>query len=200
MELFEAIAQRRSVKHYDPAASMPNSDFEQIMNAVLLSPTSYNIQHWRFVRIQDQVLRSKIQQAAWDQPQIADAAELVIICADTNAWQDRPERYWADADEATRNVLLPMMQDFYQGKPQLQRDEALRSSGIAAQTLMLAAKSLGYDSNPMIGFEADEVAKLINLPEGHLIAMLVVVGKADKAARPRGGQLPLEEVLLENQF
>ncbi len=200
MELFEAIAQRRSVKHYDSAAKMPDADFEQIMNTVLLSPTSYNIQHWRFVRVKDKELRSKIQQAAWDQSQVGDASELIIICADTNAWQDRPERYWADADEATRNVLLPMMQNFYQGKPQLQRDEALRSSGIAAQTLMLAAKSLGYDSNPMIGFEADEVAKLINLPEGHLIAMLVVVGKADKAARPRGGQLPLEEVLLENQF
>lgn len=200
MELFEAITQRRSVKHYDPAASMPDTDFEQIMNAVLLSPTSYNIQHWRFVRIKDQALRSKIQQAAWDQPQIGDASELIIICADTNAWQDRPERYWADADEATRNVLLPMMQDFYHGKPQLQRDEALRSSGIAAQTLMLAAKSLGYDSNPMIGFESKEVAKLINLPDGHLIAMLVVMGKASKTARPRGGQLPLEEVLMENQF
>ncbi len=200
MELFEAIAQRRSVKHYDTSASMPETDFAQIMNAVLLSPTSYNIQHWRFVRIQDKALRSKIQQAAWDQSQIGDASELIIICADTNAWQDRPERYWADADEATRNVLLPMMQDFYHGKPQLQRDEALRSSGIAAQTLMLAAKSLGYDSNPMIGFDSEEVAKLINLPEGHLIAMMVVMGKAGKSARPRGGQLPLTEVLMENQF
>ena len=45
------------------------------------------------------------------------------------------------------------MGPFYEGKDQLQRDEAMRSCGIAAQTIMLAAKSMGYDSNPMIGFD-----------------------------------------------
>ena len=93
-----------------------------------------------------------------------------------------------------------MIESFYTGKEQLQRDEAIRSCAIAAQTLMLTAKALGYDSNPMIGFEVDEVAELIKLPEDHLIAMLVVVGKATRAARPRGGQLPLADVLINNQF
>jgi nitroreductase len=200
MNIFDAIEQRRSVKHYDPNATMPEQDFEKLMSAVMLSPTSYNLQHWRFVRVQDQDLRAKIQQAAWNQSQVGDAAELIVLCADINAWQDRPERYWADADEQTRNLLLPMIKDFYEGKDQLQRDEALRSCGIAAQTLMLAAKGLGYDSNPMIGFDAEQVAELINLPEGHLVAMMIVVGKALQPARPRGGQLPIEEIVVSNRF
>lgn len=200
MNIFDAIEQRRSVKHYDPAASMPEQDFEKLMAAMLLSPTSFNVQHWRIVRVQDKALRAKIQQAAFDQAQVGDAAELIVLCADINAWQDRPERYWADADEGVRNVMLPMMKGFYEGKEQLQRDEALRSCGIAAQTLMLAAKGMGYDSNPLIGFDAEQVAELINLPEGHLVAMLIAVGKALQPARPRGGQLPLDEIVINNKF
>ena len=200
MEFFEAVQTRRSIKHYDTDAIMPQATFMQMMDAVMLSPTSYNIQHWRFIRVSDSKLRHEIQQAAWGQTQVGDAAELVIICADMTAWQDRPERYWANADEDTRNVLVPMIKDFYDGKQQLQRDEAMRSCGMAAQTMMLAARSLGYDTSAMIGFDNDEVARLIKLPEGHVIAMMVAIGKAIAPAKPRGGQLTREEIIITNQF
>lgn len=93
-----------------------------------------------------------------------------------------------------------MIHDFYHGKEQLQRDEALRSVGILAQTTMLAAKAMGYDSCPMIGFDADKVAELVNLPEDHLVGMMLSIGKATEAAWPKGGQLPLNEILVQNQF
>lgn len=85
---------------------------------------------------------------------------------------------------------------FYEGKKQLQRDEAMRSCGIAAQTLMLAAKSMGYDSNPLIGFDPEKVAELINLPEDHVISLMLVVGKQIKPAMLLGGQLPLGQSFL----
>ena len=65
---------------------------------------------------------------------------------------------------------------------------------------MLAAKSMGYDSCPMIGFDPEKVAELINLPEDHMVGMLVVVGKATKPAWPKPGQLPLSDVLIKNRF
>ena len=76
----------------------------------------------------------------------------------------------------------------------------MRSCGIAAQTLMLAAKAMGYDSNPMIGFDPEEVARQIQLPPDHVIAMMLVVGKPLQPAGPRGGQLRPAEVLFENRF
>ena len=79
-------------------------------------------------------------------------------------------------------------------------DEVMRSCGIAAQTLMLAAKSMGYDSCPMVGFDFDAVGRLINLPEDHVIAMMLAIGKATAPANPRGGQLPVEEVVVRNRF
>ena len=88
----------------------------------------------------------------------------------------------------------------YRTREQVQRDEAMRSAGIAAQTIMLAAKSMGYDTCPMDGFDFDAVGKLINLPEDHAIAMFVVVGKAVQPARPRPTQLTMDKVVVNNQF
>ncbi len=94
--------------------------------------------------------------------------------------------------------MLPAIDSYYRGKDQVQRDEAMRSCGIAAQTLMLAAKSLGYDSCPMDGFDFDGVARLNNLPDDHVIAMFVAIGKGTKAAWP--GQLGLDEVVMSDGF
>ena len=97
-------------------------------------------------------------------------------------------------------MLVPMIRKFYDGNEQLQRDEAMRSVGIAAQTIMLAAKAMGYDSCPMIGFDPAQVAELIRLPEDHVIAFMIVVGKAIKPAWGKPGQLPLEEILVQDRF
>jgi nitroreductase len=65
---------------------------------------------------------------------------------------------------------------------------------------MLAAKALGYDSCPMDLADMDEVAKLIHLPEDHVIAMFLAVGKSIREAWPRAGQLNLDEVVIQHRF
>ena len=65
---------------------------------------------------------------------------------------------------------------------------------------MLAARAMGYDSCPMDGFDFDAVARLINLPDDHLITMMVAIGKATQAPWPKPGQLPLAEVVVNNRF
>jgi nitroreductase len=76
----------------------------------------------------------------------------------------------------------------------------MRSCGMAAMTIMLAAKEMGYDTCPMDGFDFDAVGKLLNLPADHTPAMFVVVGKALKEASARGGQLNFNEVVIQNKF
>jgi nitroreductase len=76
----------------------------------------------------------------------------------------------------------------------------MRSCGIAAQTIMLGAKAMGLDSCPMDGFDFDAVGKIVNLPQDHVITMMVVVGKAVQPARPRGGQLSADEVMVIDRF
>lgn len=200
MNTLEAIEQRRAVKHYDSSHRFSNDEVDTILSAAMLSPTSYNIQNWRFVHITDSSMREQIREAAWDQAQVTDASMLLVLCADLKAWDRNAERYWKDAPDDVRDLMVPMTGDFYRGKEQLQRDEAMRSIGIAAQTIMLTAKDMGYDSCPMIGFDSDAVAEIINLPEEHVIGMMISIGKSSKPANARGGQLLRDEVVIENRF
>lgn len=200
MDTLESIERRRSVKQFDPQHQFSDAEIEQLLSLGMLSPTAFNIQHWRFVLVRDAELRQQIRQHAWDQAQVTDASLLIVVCGDTQAWQKQPERYWRNADQATREFLLPAIQQYYVDKPQVQRDDAMRSCGMAAQTLMLTAKAMGYDSCPMSGFDFDAVANLIQLPPDHLICMMIAIGKAVNPAYPRGGQLPYAEVVIENRF
>jgi nitroreductase len=122
-----------------------------------------------------------------------------VFCADLKSWE-QPSRYWINAPKEVQEFMVPAIDDYYRGKKQVQRDEAIRSCGIAAQTLMLAAKAMGYDSCPMDGFDFDKVAELIKLPDDHVIAMFVAIGKGIKEAWPIPGQLTLDEVVIENSF
>ncbi len=200
MDTLTAIKNRRAVKHYDPDHVMPEEDERTLLEHALLSPTSFNVQHWRIVNVKDNDLREQIKEAAWSQAQITEASMLLVLTGDVGAWNHNPERYWHNAPQEVQDILVPMIRPFYEGKPELQRDEAVRSLGIAGQTIMLAAKAMGYDSCPMIGFDADAVAKLINLPENHVIGMMIAVGKATKPANPRGGQLGYDEVVITDRF
>jgi len=199
MKTEEAIIARRSIKHYDPAHEMTGDESNKLLSLALLSPTAFNIQNWRFVIVSDQELRKRIREVAWDQSQVTDTSLFIVLCADLKSWE-QPGLYWINAPKEIQEFMVPAIDNYYRGKEQVQRDEAMRSCGIAAQTLMLAAKSMGYDSCPMDGFDFDKVAELIKLPDDHVIAMFVAIGKGIKEAWPRPGQLPLDEVVIENSF
>ncbi len=200
MDVLQAIRARRAVKHYDPEHRFTEEEVNQFLSLAILSPTAFNIQNWRFILVRDPELRKQIREVAWNQPQVTDASLLIVLCADLKAWERNPERYWQNAPKEAQDFIIPAIDAYYRDKEQVQRDEAMRSCGIAAQTLMLAAKALGYDSCPMDGFDYEAVGKLINLPPDHVVAMFVALGKGVKEAWPRGGQLPLSEVVITNRF
>lgn len=200
MDTFEAIETRRSIKHFDPDHKFSEGEINRLMTAALLSPTSFNMQNWRFVVVTDPQLRTKLRAASYNQAQISEASVLLVLTASLEAFKQDPEKYWHEAPPETAKAMVEMMVRFYQGNEQLQRDEAMRSVGIAAQTIMLAARAMGYDSCPMIGFDPRKVGELINLPDNHVIGMLITVGKAKEPARRRSGQLPLDKVVIRERF
>lgn len=200
MDARTAIETRRAVRKLDPAHVIGEDEIRELMSLTLLSPTAFNIQHWRFVLVRDKALREEIRAACWMQPQITEASLLVVVCADVKAWQKAPERYWRTATDEVREGLLEGIRQHYAGRESFQVEEAMRSCGIAAQTLMLAARAMGYDTSPMDLGDVAAVARLIDLPEDHVIAMYVAVGKGIEAPYPRGGQLAYEEVVRTDRF
>ena len=201
MKTLDAIYRRRAIKAFDPDHRLTPQEETKLLEATIQAPTSFNIQHWRFVILRDPELRRKIRtELGNDQAQMTDASLLLLMTADVQAWNKQPERYWKNAPKEVAELLVNWMGPFHEGRDWLQRDEAQRSIGIAMQTLMLAAKSMGYDSCPMIGFDIDGVAKLINLPEDHVMGPMVAIGKGTKPSWPKPGQLTLDELVFENGF
>ncbi|MDH4456666.1 MAG: nitroreductase family protein [Candidatus Methylopumilus sp.] len=200
MNVTTAIETRRSIKAYDPTHRLSEDEVSKLMSLAMLSPTAFNIQHWRFVLVDDAELRQQIQLVSWNQAQVTEASLLIVLVADVQAWGKQPERYWKDAPKAIADILVPAITQYYTGNEQAQRDEAMRSCGMAAMNIMLAAKEMGYDTCPMDGFDFDAVATLLNLPADHIPTMFITVGKAIKEARPRSGQLAMDEVVIRNKF
>ena len=201
MDTFDAIYQRRAIKHFDPEHQLTNEEESKILEAAIQAPTSFNIQHWRFVIVRDPALRQRIRtEFGNDQAQMTDASLLIVMTADTMAWAKEPRRYWQNAPQEVCDLLVNWMGPFHEGREWLQRDEAQRSIGLAMQTIMLSAKAMGYDSCPMIGFDIDKVAELINLPDDHVMGPMVAIGKKTKDSWPKPGQLPLNQLVFENSF
>ena len=181
MDTFDAIYQRRAIKHFDPEHQLTNEEESKILEAAIQAPTSFNIQHWRFVIVRDPALRQRIRtEFGNDQAQMTDASLLIVMTADTMAWAKEPRRYWQNAPQEVCDLLVNWMGPFHEGREWLQRDEAQRSIGLAMQTIMLSAKAMGYDSCPMIGFDIDKVAELINLPDDHVMGPMVAIGKKNQ--------------------
>jgi len=170
------------------------------MEHVILSPTSYNQQNWRFITITEQDVKDKISKAARDQAQPKDGSLVIILCGNMNAWKEEPLRYWKNNTPEKQELVKNSLSKKYADSPQNRRDEAIRSCGFAGQTIMLAARQMGLDSCPMVGFEYDELADIIKLPDDHLIVLMIVIGKSLEPAGERGGQLPLNQVVFENHF
>ncbi|RJS95304.1 nitroreductase family protein [Salinisphaera sp. Q1T1-3] len=200
MEVLEAIRARRSVRKFDPDHRMTADEIDTLMQHVILSPTAFNIQNWRFVAVTDPARRTEIRKAAWDQSQVTEASLLLVLCMDLRSWEKSPERYWRNAPAKVSESMIREIRHFYRDDDMLQRDEGMRSCGMAAQTAMLAAKAMGYDSCPMDGFDFKRVGHLIDLPADHRICMMICIGRSMAQAHPRAGQLDLDEVYMQDGF
>ena len=112
METINAIHERRAVKHYDPDHIMDETEVKKLLELALLSPTSFNMQNWRFVVVIDKEKRQAIRAASWDQSQVTDASILIVLCADLYSYEDGA-RYWVNAPKPVQDMLVPMIEPFY---------------------------------------------------------------------------------------
>ncbi len=197
MEFSEIVQQRRSVKSYDPEKTISDAELKELFDEVVLSPSSFNLQHWTFIAVKDSGMKKKLKEAAWGQPQVEECSVAILVCGKLDAYKDAPEIY-KDVPKEVQEGLLPMIQNFYEGKEQLQRDEAIRSASLAAMTLMYAAKTRGWATGPMIGFDPAAASKLLNLTKAYIPVMLLVLGYQKKAPRPRDYRRPVEEIVRLN--
>jgi nitroreductase len=199
MELEQAIRERRSIKSYDPSHEIDDATLERIFALVTRSPSSWNLQHWRFVVVRDAARKRALSAAAWGQRHVAECSAVVAVCGKLRAHEDAA-RTNAHAPQATLDQLVPVIEQSYADDERFQRDEAIRSGSLAAMTLMLVAQGEGLATCPMIGFDQEKVATLLEVPDDHVVVMLVTLGKWTGEPPFPTSRLPLAEVVKHETF
>jgi len=181
MNISEALKRRVSANAFDKNAELSKEQITELIEVASEAPTSFNTQNWHVIAITDPEVRKKIRAVAWDQPKVTDSAALFAVLGNTNVCEKLNE----SMDMATKaGVVGDEIKDwfetnaasFYEGKPQLARDEAQRSASYLAMSLMLAGQEKGYGSGPMIGFDPAEVQKILNIPDNYVISVLISMG------------------------
>jgi nitroreductase len=200
MNLDEAIQNHVAIKRFDSAHKMTKKAREKLLATVSLFPPSFKIHNWDFVVVDDPERRKQLRRATWNQAQVTDASILIILCTHLQAWRDESLHCWHHSHEPLESVIMPARYDRFGDLDPMQRDEAMRSGGIVAQTLMLSAQTLGYDSCLMDGFDADSVADLINLPYDHAICMFIAIGKSLERIPAATDEHATEKPIITDSF
>jgi nitroreductase len=193
MDLADAIRERRSTKSYSDQP-VDDATLRRLFELVSQSPSSFNLQHTRFVLVRDAERRAELMAASGGQPHVGAAPVDVIVCAKLNAHADAaPSQAHAPDDVAAKVVAL--IEQSYANNPQLQRDEAIRSASLASMTLMLAAQAEGLRTCPMIGFDPKKVGAIVGLDDEHIAVMLITLGHPGEGGVFPTSRYPMAEVV-----
>jgi nitroreductase len=179
--VIECILSRSAAKYYDPAATLSDDQIRELVRIGTTAPTSFHLQNWRFIAVRTPEAKARLRPIAWDQPAITEAAVTFIVCGQLADSSVIPGRL---APLVEAGIMPAKMvpdweipaRDLYMEYPQRQRDEAVRTGTFGAAAMIYAARSLGLGSTPMIGFDAEAVAREFALAEDEVPVMLLSVG------------------------
>jgi nitroreductase len=194
MELEQAIRARRSTKSF-VEAPLDDATLKQLFELVRLSPSSFNLQHTRFVVVREKAKRAALRAASYGQKHVEECGAVVVVAAKLRAHEDVERVQEHVPDLALRAKLVKTITGYYKEHPAFQRDEAIRSGSLSSMTLMLAAQSMGLVTCPMIGFDPKKVAEIAGLFEDHIPVMLIVLGRPGPGAPFPTSRLPLAETV-----
>lgn len=200
MDTLEIIKQRISANHFDTSKTLSEAEIKELIAYASEAPSSFNIQHWRFVAVTKPEEKARLKAVAYNQPKVADAAVTFIVLGDTLAYERLAQIYQPLVDTGAMSPAqvertVAMATGLYQDNPQMARDEAIRGASLGAMTLMLAAEAKGLVSGPMIGFDPEGVKREFGIAERYVPVMLLAVGYAAPGNHPRKPRLSVDEVL-----
>ncbi|MEH2120026.1 nitroreductase family protein [Nostoc sp.] len=196
LDVPSAIAKRRAIKTFKTDPIAPEL-LKQLVELTVAAPSSYNLQDWQIILVQDEAQKAALTAASFNQQQIVQAPVTFVFAADPNAGEQNLTPILEQGietgawNEGTVNYFKTAVPQFQAGLGNKRREYAIKDAMIAATHLVLAAESLGLSTCFMNGWTEDQVKEVIGAGDNPdlAIAVLVPVGYA---AEPRlnPGRLP----------
>lgn len=182
----EIMFGRKSIKVYDETVTIDHEEMLEMLNKAITAPSSVNLQPWRFVVVESAAAKAKLRpMVRFNTKQVDTASAVILIFADIKP-QDRTEAIYDRAvaegkmPQEVRDYQVPVIKSMYDNlSPATMREVVKMDASLAAMQLMLVARSHGYDTNPMSGFDHEEMAATFELdPNRYIPVLMVSIGKA----------------------
>jgi len=178
-QLTQSLRWRYATKKFDSSRQIPTETWDAIENSLVLTPSSFGLQPWRFIVVDDAGIRANLAKESWHQPQVTEASHFVVLTArkdleeaDIDAWIARmcEVQGSSPADVAP---LEGMIRGFAQAMSHEARQQwNIRQVYIALGQLMASAALLGVDACPLEGISATGYDQILGL-EGKGYATVV---------------------------
>lgn len=202
----EAITRRRATRRFDPDRLVPDDLLRRVLALATHAPSSYNLQPWRFVVVREPRNRARLRACAFGQPKVVEAPVVVILLGYLNGIEtdlgpmlDRRVATGGMSPEAAAEARGRATAKLGALDGEARSTWALRSTMLAAATLMIAAEGLGLASAPMEGFDPAKVREEFGVPDDHAVCLLVALGYP-LARDPFPGRFGLDHVCSEEHF
>lgn len=184
----EIVFGRKSVRSYDETHKISQEEMLEMIKEATTAPSSVNMQPWRFVVVESVAGKEKLRPLIrFNTKQNETSSAMVLIFGDMQCYEHGEEIYQQayeagkmpkEVKEQQLSVIIPHYQNF---SKEAMNDVVKVDASLAAMQLMLVARAHGYDTNPIGGFEADQLAAAFDLdPERYVPVMILSVGKANE--------------------
>ena len=206
-QLLTQLNWRYATKQFDSARKISPEDWSVLENALILSPSSYGLQPWKFIVITDQKMREKLFPATWSQRQVLDCSHFIVFAVNTKMTEEHIDRHVArtvevrgGTVEGLRRYRDIMMGDVVTGaRAPTAQQWAAHQAYLALGNFVTSAALVGIDTCPMEGFQPDEYDRILELaPKGLASVVCCAVGYRsadDKSATQKKVRYPREQVI-----
>jgi nitroreductase len=170
-QLLEKLNWRYAVKKFDSTKKISPEIWKALETALVLTPSSYGVQPWKFLVVQNPEIRKKLRQVSWNQSQVEDCSHLVVLVGKEKVDTVWIERYMARIAEV-RQVDVSTLQGFQNSivsdvingpRSQVAAEWAARQNYIALGNLMTCAAVLDVDACPLEGLDPAQYDEILGL-------------------------------------
>lgn len=170
-ELVASLNWRYAVKRFDPLKKLSSETWNALEEALRLTPSSYGLQPWKFIVVQNVELRKQLRVASWGQSQVEEASHFVVMSARKAMDESYLHKYAVRMSEVRGapvesfdGFTKMVAKTFLEGPGAAKVPEwAARQCYIALGNLMTSAALLGVDACPMEGLDADKYDEILGL-------------------------------------
>jgi nitroreductase len=207
-DLLTQLRWRYAVKKFDATRSIPEADWQALEEALVLTPSSFGLQPWRFYVITSQEIRDQLPAISWNQSQVRDASHVVVFAIRSPFTDEDVDRFvarTAEVRETPVEKLAGFRNLMVKAIDQIARAGQIEAWAtfqvyIALGNFMTAAAALGIDTCPMEGILPDRYDELLGLREaGYRTVVVATAGYRapdDKYALLAKVRYPTDEMIV----